>query len=90
MAHLSEPERPTIEVVPVYVDPALPVRPLTVADVDAMADYWVVDVEGRQLHVHRKPEHGQYRDIGVHREDVVVTALAIPLDVQVAALLEAP
>jgi Uma2 family endonuclease len=39
-------------------------------------EYWVLDVDGRKLHVHREPADGQYQDVKVLSEHDTVTPLA--------------
>jgi Uma2 family endonuclease len=43
-----------------------------------IADYWVLDVAGRTLIVHRKPESGAYREIVGYAENEYVSPLAAP------------
>ena len=43
-----------------------------------IAEYWVVDVAGKRLIVHRKPEAGKYSDLVVYQEGDSVTPLASP------------
>jgi len=41
-------------------------------------DYWVVDVRGRRMLVHRDPVEGRYRSIVAYSEDENVAPLAAP------------
>lgn len=50
-------------------------------------EYWVLDVERRELIVHRTPQDGAYTDVRTLGDDETVTATAIDLTVPVAALL---
>ena len=52
-----------------------------------MPDYWVLDVEGRAIVVHRAPEPGGYDHVERLADDASVTALAVELTVLVASLL---
>jgi Uma2 family endonuclease len=45
-----------------------------------IVEYWVVDVNTRQLHVHRNPVNGVYQNITVLGEQDSVTLLAKPND----------
>jgi Uma2 family endonuclease len=45
-----------------------------------IVEYWVVDVNARQLHVHRDPVNGAYQHITVLNEQDHVTLLAKPND----------
>jgi Uma2 family endonuclease len=44
----------------------------------AIADYWVLDVIGRQLVVHRDPRNGMYRSVMAFGEHESVAPLARP------------
>lgn len=50
-------------------------------------EYWVLDVEGRTLIVHRAPGADGYADVERFGEDATVTARSVALTVPVAALL---
>jgi len=50
-------------------------------------DYWVLDVEGRAIVVHRAPGPGGYDQVERFADDASVTALAVGLTVPVASLL---
>lgn len=50
-------------------------------------DYWVLDLEGRRLVVHRRPVQGQYRDVVSMGELEAVTAERVALTVPIAAVL---
>lgn len=53
-----------------------------------IADYWVVDVVGRRIHVHRRPASDGYREIRIYGETEEVSTLAHPDSaVRVASLL---
>jgi Uma2 family endonuclease len=53
-----------------------------------IADYWVLDVRGRRMLVHRDPAEGRYRSIVAYGEDEFVAPLAAPAaHVRVADLL---
>ena len=41
-------------------------------------EYWVLDVSGRRLIVHRQPEFGKYKVILVYNEQEAVAPLAAP------------
>jgi len=43
-----------------------------------IADYWVVDILGRKLYVHREPTLEGYRDVMVYAEDEMAAPLAKP------------
>lgn len=50
-------------------------------------DYWVVDVAGREVVVHREPAAGRYGLVRRVREGESVEAALLPVRVQVTALL---
>ena len=53
-----------------------------------IADYWVVDVTGRQIFVHRQPTANGYTEITAYTADEEIATLARPdAPVRVAALL---
>jgi Uma2 family endonuclease len=41
-------------------------------------DYWVVDVNGKRLIVHRQPEEGRYKSVAAYSVDEQVAPLAAP------------
>ena len=41
-------------------------------------EYWVLDIGGRRLLVHRNPRSGKYADVAVYREQESVSPLAAP------------
>jgi Uma2 family endonuclease len=43
-----------------------------------IAEYWVLDIQGRRLVVHREPKAGQYSAIVAYGEDEAVAPLAAP------------
>jgi Uma2 family endonuclease len=43
-----------------------------------VAEYWVLDIVGRRLLVHRQPEGGQYAAVTSYNQDESVTSLAAP------------
>ena len=43
-----------------------------------LPDFWVVDIRGRRIIVHREPSDGTYRSITIYAEDEPVTPLADP------------
>lgn len=43
-----------------------------------IVDYWVLDVPGRRLLVHRDPREGQYRSVASYAEDESIAPLAAP------------
>jgi len=43
-----------------------------------IVDYWVLDVTGRRMIVHRDPRKGRYVSIAVYSSDETVTPLAAP------------
>lgn len=43
-----------------------------------IADYWVMDVTGRQVFVHRDPQNGVYQSITTHSETDRIAPLAAP------------
>ena len=44
----------------------------------AIADYWVVDINSRQLIVHRDPREGRYESVLVYSDSESVAPLAAP------------
>ncbi|MDZ4802503.1 MAG: Uma2 family endonuclease [Bryobacteraceae bacterium] len=44
----------------------------------AIADYWVLDVSGRRLIVHRDPRDGKYASVTSYKEGETVAPLAAP------------
>lgn len=53
-----------------------------------IAEYWVIDLNARAIHIHRHPQVGQYSSVIIHPERDTVSCLASPtLTVSVAALL---
>ena len=50
-------------------------------------EYWVLDLTGRRLVVHRDPADGGYATIDVAGDDDTVTAARLPLTVAVAEIL---
>jgi len=53
-----------------------------------IAEYWTLDLNARQLHIHRSPDSGQYAIVTVHSEDETVALAVRPnAPVSVAALL---
>ena len=50
-------------------------------------EYWVLDVDRRQLIVHRTPQDGAYTDIRTLDEHETVTAVGLELTVPVSSLL---
>lgn len=56
-----------------------------------IADYWVLDVTGRRLLVHRRPEQGRYAEVVSYAEDETAAPLAAPgANVRVGDLLSPP
>ena len=53
----------------------------------AIPEYWVLDLTGRRLVVHRDPVEGRYATIDVAGDDDTVTATRLPLTVAVAEIL---
>jgi len=43
-----------------------------------IAEYWVVDLKGRRVIVHRRPEGGQYLDVVAYSSDEMVETLGAP------------
>jgi len=43
-----------------------------------IADYWVVDIPGRSLIIHRDPEGNTYRDVRTLRENESITPICDP------------
>lgn len=41
-------------------------------------EYWIIDLSGRQLHIHRQPVDGNYAQISVHGEGAAVAVAAHP------------
>jgi Uma2 family endonuclease len=39
----------------------------------SIAEYWVIDVKSRRLHIHRNPVDGQYTAVTVHEDTETVT-----------------
>jgi len=55
----------------------------------AIAEYWVLDVEGHRLIVHREPQGDAYASVIAYREDEAVNTLAAPgAEIRVADLLK--
>ncbi len=53
-----------------------------------IVEYWIVDVNGRAIFVHRNPENGQYSEITRYAENERVSCLAKPdADVLVSELI---
>jgi len=50
-------------------------------------EYWVLDVERRELVVHRDPRDGRYKSVRTLGEHETVTAVAVDLTVPLAELL---
>lgn len=51
-------------------------------------EYWVIDLNARQIHIHRDPANGVYQNITPHGETADVSCLAAPnQSVAVSALL---
>jgi Uma2 family endonuclease len=44
----------------------------------AVPEYWVVDLENDQVHVHRQPAAGNYQQINSHARGASLTLLAFP------------
>ena len=53
----------------------------------AIPDYWVLDIEGRRLVVHRDPADGRYATIESLTDTDTVTAAGLPFTVAVAETL---
>lgn len=50
-------------------------------------DYWVIDISGNHLWVHREPNNGKYQSV-VKYSTGIITALALPeVEVEVNRLL---
>ncbi len=43
-----------------------------------IAEYWVVDLNGRRVIIHRRPEGGRYLDVVGYSEDEMVATLGAP------------
>lgn len=43
-----------------------------------IGEYWVVDIMGRQVFVHRMPSEAGYTDVTVYAEDELITPIAAP------------
>jgi Uma2 family endonuclease len=43
-----------------------------------IVEYWVVDVQGRRLIVHREPGHGRYANVAVYNESESIAPLGAP------------
>lgn len=53
-----------------------------------IVEYWIVDVNGRAIFVHRNPENGQYQEVTRYAENERVSCLAKPdTDVLVSELI---
>ena len=53
-----------------------------------IAEYWVLDLNARQLHIHREPADGKYTIITIHTETETVALISHPnAPVDVADLL---
>lgn len=50
-------------------------------------DYWVLDLHGRRIVVHRRPGQGRYESVVSASEHETVTAERVPLTVPVASVL---
>jgi Uma2 family endonuclease len=44
----------------------------------AIVDYWVLDITGRQMIVHRDPRNGHYVSVTAYRADEKIAPLAAP------------
>ncbi len=44
----------------------------------AVMEYWIVDINSARIHVHRRPENGQYNSIEIYRSPTVITPLCQP------------
>lgn len=56
----------------------------------AIREYWVVDVSGRRLYIHRQPSDGAYADIQVYEESEAAATLARPESFVIVADLLPP
>ena len=52
-----------------------------------IAEYWVVDLDGRSVHVHRQPENGIYAEISKHEADETISTLSNPVAILAVARL---
>jgi Uma2 family endonuclease len=43
-----------------------------------IVEYWVLDIQGRRLVVHRSPEDGKYQSVSVYGENEPIAPLAAP------------
>jgi len=44
----------------------------------SIVEYWVLDIQGRRLIVHRDPQNGQYRSVTAYSETESIAPLAAP------------
>ena len=50
-------------------------------------EYWVLDISGRQIYVHREPREGRYTSVEIYGKEQIVSLLAKPeIRVQVKTL----
>jgi Uma2 family endonuclease len=77
----AAPQPSDLDLVVEIADSSLPFDLMTKAALYARAgivEYWVLDVIGRHLIVHRNPENGQYASVTSYNEQESVTPLAAP------------
>jgi Uma2 family endonuclease len=43
-----------------------------------IVEYWVLDLAGRRMIVHRDPHNGEYQSVAAYAEDEIVAPLAAP------------
>ena len=43
-----------------------------------IAEYWILDINARQLHIHREPSNGEYAVVTIHAETETVALVAHP------------
>ncbi len=55
--------------------------------VAGIPEYWVLDIDRRELVVHRAPRDGRYEDVSRHGSNETVAAVGLDLSVAVAELL---
>ncbi len=77
----SDPNPPGIRLLVEVADTTLHFDTTTKAALYAragIADYWVLDVNGRRIIVHRNPEEGKYRSLTVFEAAELLSPLAAP------------
>lgn len=53
-------------------------------------EYWIVDLPGRAVHVHRRPDSRRYVDVAAHHDGGLIGAFVCDLEIEVSWVLGAP